>query len=259
MLLGAVLVAAALGGTPVAAAPGDTLSECVAEAERAPAAALEAARAWEGRGGGDTARLCQALALFYSGDFTQAAMQLEALAPTLGRARSPDGEAGLWARAGWAWLRAGDPGRAGHAYSRALDLRPDDPELYIDRAFAHAEAGRYDAAAADLTVALARAPDRTDARLYRAAAYQELGQLDQAHANLAEVLRRMPEHPQALLQRGNLSARAGDLAAARSDWQRVLELDPDGSAGAAAAANLRRLAVPGASPPDPGFAGDRAR
>ncbi len=44
----------------------------------------------------------------------------------------------------------------------AVDLRPEDPELRFNRAFAYQESGRWDEALADLDVAAALAPDDPD-------------------------------------------------------------------------------------------------
>ncbi|MBK3737548.1 hypothetical protein GAY29_31830, partial [Azospirillum brasilense] len=72
---------------------------CLTLAEKRPAEALESAQTWLNRGGGDHARLCQALALFHKGDFTTAGARLEELAPVLGK-DDPKAGASILGRAG---------------------------------------------------------------------------------------------------------------------------------------------------------------
>ncbi|WP_180285112.1 hypothetical protein [Azospirillum oleiclasticum] len=247
-----ILFAAALLVLPVAgrAASSDQnreLQACATIAELKPEEGLESARAWMQRGGGDPARLCEALALFHKGDFPAAGKRLEDLAGALG-GNDPRAEAQILARAGWAWLRAGDAARADRLYSRALERQPGDLDLFIDRAFARAEAERYWDAVADLDLVIARAPDRADAWLYRAAAHKALSNLHQAAADVGRALELRPNDPEAVLLRGNIKAAAGDVRGAAEDWRAVTRTAPDSTQARAARVNLDRL---GAMPPAP--------
>jgi tetratricopeptide (TPR) repeat protein len=213
---------------------------CLKLAERAPEAAFESALTWEDRGGGDMARLCQAMALFHQGQFQAAATRLEELVPTLG-SNTAEGASSLLARAGWAWLRAGNSDRAERAYGAALERTPRDPELLIDRAFARAEAGRYPDAVEDLNKAIELAPKRAEPYLYRAGAYRALGNQSKALEDVGQALALEPSNPEALLLRGNLRAANGNPDGTRADWQMVTKVDPDTASARAASDNLRRL------------------
>jgi tetratricopeptide (TPR) repeat protein len=213
---------------------------CLKLAERAPDAAFDSALTWEDRGGGDMARLCQAMALFHQGQFQAAATRLEDLVPTLG-SDTAEGASSLLARAGWAWLRAGNSDRAERAYGAALERTPQDPELLIDRAFARAEAQRYQDAVDDLNRAIVLAPNKADPYLYRAGAYRSLGKQDKAMEDVQHALALEPSNPEALLLRGNLRAAAGNQDGARADWQMVTKVDPDTASAHAASDNLKRL------------------
>ncbi|CCD00281.1 FeoA family protein [Azospirillum baldaniorum] len=195
---------------------------CLTLAEKRPAEALESAQTWLNRGGGDHARLCQALALFHKGDFTTAGARLEELAPVLGK-DDPKAGASILGRAGWAWLRAGDNVRAERAYSRALALQPDDVDLLIDRAIARAETERFWDAVADLDAALKKDPRRPEAYLYRAAAHKALANDRQAVADIDRALELRPGDPDALLLRATIKAQAGQSAG------RAGGLEPDRS------------------------------
>lgn len=249
ILFAAVLLTLPTAGA-MAAAPADQnrqLQTCATLAELKPDEALESARAWAQRGGGDPARLCEALALFHKGEFPAAGRRLEELAGALGR-EDPKAEAQILARAGWAWLRAGDSARADRLYTRALERQPDDLDLHIDRAFARAEAERFWDAVADLDLVIAKAPERADAWLYRAAAHKALSNTHQAAADVARALELRPNDPEAVLLRGNIKAAAGDARGAAEDWRAVIRIAPDGSQARAARLNLDRLA---AMPPPP--------
>ncbi|MBP2301882.1 hypothetical protein [Azospirillum picis] len=228
--------------------PGRDLQACAAKAEADPDGAMAEAKAWGDRGGGDQARLCEALAMFHKGDFKAAGTRLEALVPTLGR-DDPKAAASLLGRAGWAWLRAGDAGRAERLYGKALEKVPGDVDLLIDRAFARAEGEHFWDAVTDLDAALARDPTRADAYLYRASAHKALSNYRQAVADIDHALELKPRDPEAILLRGNVKALAGNLAAARDDWMLVRRLSPEGEWGRAAADNLSRTA---AGAPDTG-------
>jgi tetratricopeptide (TPR) repeat protein len=216
------------------------MQACMTLAETRPDAALESAQVWQERGGGDRAQLCKALALFHKGDFKAAGARFEELAPRLGQ-NDPTVAAGLYGRAGWAWLRAGDQARAEKAYGEALKRKPDDVDLRIDRAFARAEAERYWDAVADLDAAIARDPRRADAFVYRAAARKALSQYREALNDVAHALELKPNDPETVLLRGNIKAAAGDLKGARDDWKLVRRLAPEGRPAKAAADNLARL------------------
>jgi tetratricopeptide (TPR) repeat protein len=213
---------------------------CLKLAERAPDAAFDSALTWEDRGGGDMARLCQAMALFHQGQFQAAATRLEDLVPTLG-SNTAEGASSLLARAGWAWLRAGNSDRAERAYGAALERTPRDPELLIDRAFARAEAGRHQDAVADLNRAIELAPNKAEAYLYRAGAYRALGNQGKALEDVDHALALEPSNPEALLLRGNLRAADGNQDGARADWRMVTKVDPDTANARAASDNLQRL------------------
>lgn len=215
---------------------------CISLTERAPEEALESAFAWRDFGGGVPARHCAALALVAMGRYRQAATRLELLA------REMAGEAGEWradvlAQAGNAWLLAGEDRRATAAFTLALSLAPEDPDLLIDRARASAASADFDGALADLDRALALDPTRIDAMIYRAAAWRHRGDRARALEDVELALALDPSAVDGLIERGILRRLAGDGAAARADWLAVLHLAPDTPAARAAKRNLERLDV----------------
>ena len=242
----AIVLLALCSGAPTAIAgdPNAALAACTALSERSPDDALASAETWEKGGGGDPAKLCRAMALFHKGAFKDAATAFAELVPKLGKADDKSAAA-LLARAGWANLRAGDATAADRLYSEALARRPDDVDLYIDRAFARAEAGRYDDAAADLDQAIKRDPQRPESYLYRAAAHKSRKDYAKATEDVEQALKLRPNDVEALLLRGNIRALSGNFEGAAEDWRLVVGLSPDSNQGRSAKTNLDRLAAAG--------------
>lgn len=230
-----------------------TYARCMALTKTDPAAAKKLAEGWVGRGGAHPAEHCVAVALIGLGQYKEAAGRLETLAGAMIHAPA-ELRSQVLDQAGQAWLLGGD---AAHAYATdgaAIGLRPDDPELLIDRAEAAGEAGWFDKAVADLDRVLKTDPARLDALIYRASAYRQLGQLDPALADIDTALKRSPDSVPALLERGNILRLKNDTAGARRDWQRVATLAPGSAAANAAKANIERLdslgqAAPKETPP----------
>ena len=220
-----------------------TYERCMKLAREDAAAGRKLAQSWQERGGGHPAEHCLAVALIGLQQYKDAATRLEALAQTMVRAPAAL-RADVLGQAGQAWLLFGDPGRAYAATSAALSLRPDDPDLLLDRAEAAGSAGWYDKAVADLDRVLQADPARLDALIYRASAYRAQDRLDPALADIGAALRLAPDSAAALLERGNIRAVQGDLDTARQDWRRVAALAPGSAAAAAARKNLEREAKP---------------
>src|SRR5262245_20166772 len=83
---------------------------CMVLLERDPSGALDSAVQWEKEGGGDAARHCKALALIRTGDVEGGALELERVAEAMPQMKAPLA-AELFAQAGQAWVRAGNPQR----------------------------------------------------------------------------------------------------------------------------------------------------
>jgi tetratricopeptide (TPR) repeat protein len=222
-------------------------AHCMRLAKTRPAAGERFATAWQGRGGGHPAWHCRAVALFDLGRYGEAAKSFDALAQAMAQAPAAL-HAGVLDQAGQAWLLAGDPVRAYADCGAAAALRPDDPELLVDKAETAAAASYYDKAVEALDRVLQADPNRVDALIYRAAAYRAQHRLDPALADIQRALVAAPNSVPALLERGNIRRLDGDLAGARRDWTRVIRLAPKSAAARAARANLAKLAHPGGPP-----------
>jgi len=223
-----------------AAADAATYDRCIKLAKENPSAAQSLAQAWHDKGGAHPADHCAAVALVGLKRYSEAANRLEALAQNMTKA--PVGlRADVFDQAGQAWLLAGDPVRAYAASGQALSLRPNDPDLLVDRAEAAASAGYFDKAVADLDQVLRAEPNRVDALIYRASANRRLDRLDPALADIERALAQSPNSVPGLLERGNIRRLKGDTAGAREDWSRIGQLAPGTQADMAAKANIERL------------------
>jgi regulator of sirC expression with transglutaminase-like and TPR domain len=246
-VLQAMAIAAGIGLSSPEVALADTIdharryAECMALARRNPEEAFEAATAWAGLGGGDAAQHCAAVALMGLKLYADAAARFESVAQhTKGEATL---KAELLAQAAQAWLLNNSPERARNVLTAALKLRPEDPELLIDRAAALAALTLYGEAVEDLTRAIALDPKRADSFAFRASAYRHLDQFNQAAADADRALALDRNHAAALLERGIIRRLTGDDAGARQDWLAVLRAAPGTPAADAAAANLEKMDV----------------
>lgn len=231
----------AKGGPPRAAdADAATYAKCLKLAQDDPAGGRRLAQGWHEQGGGHPAEHCLAVSLIGLRQYKDGAGRLEKLAQAMVRAPAAL-RADVLGQAAQAWLLAGDAGRAYAADGMALALRPDDPELLVDRAAAAGSAGWFDKAAADLDRVLHSDPTRLDALIYRASANRALGRLDAALIDIEAALKRAPDSPAALLERGNIRSLRGEIDGARADWVRVAALAPGTAAATAAKTNIARV------------------
>ena len=149
----------------------------------------------------------------------------------------------MLAQAGQAWMMADNLEFAWRDQSRALELVPNNPQLWVDRAMALGLAGQYWEAIDDLNAALDLQPDHTEALIYRASAWRLLESYDLAMTDIEQVLNREPQNVQALFERGKLHQIAGDNDLARQDWLTVIELSNGTPVADAAKANIEKMDV----------------
>ncbi len=225
---------------PAGTVQGDSYEECVARIDVDADEAFDSAIAWRDLGGDEPARHCAALALVELGLFAAAAERFEALAQDMTGA--PDTvRARVLAQAGQARLASDDTERAYGTFTAALELAPEDAEIWIDRSQALAAAANYFAAIDDLDRALELEPENLDALIFRASAYRQVNTPALALEDINAVLAAAPGQVDALLERGNIRRLAGDAIGAHTDWLAVLYHMPEGPAADAARLNIERL------------------
>ena len=214
---------------------------CMVLVQRDPDAAFDAAVNWAEMGGGDAARHCLAAALMGKGRYGEAAERFRALARDIKADAAMKGD--LLGHAGQAWLMAGQAGLAYGALTTALELKPDDSELLLDRSAALAGLGSHAEAVADLDRVIAMEPGRADAWVFRASAKRLNDDLEGAAADAERALELESLHTEGLLERGIIRRLRGDQPGARQDWMLVINSARGTAAADAARANLEKMDV----------------
>lgn len=247
--------AAAQQGAPAVAAPAKPAASgppaedaarakiyaaCMTLARNEPDKALEAARDWQKKGGGEGALHCAAVARLSGGDYEAAARALEQLAATTTRP-GPEIKGELLDQAGQAWLIAGNAEQALAVQNRAIETAGVTTDRLIDRAIVYASLGKYWEAIDDLSAVMDRETARVDALVFRATAWRRIGNLDLARDDITRAVAIDPENVDALLEQGIVLRLLGDTEGARAAWSKVLEFDPVSPAAADARTNLARL------------------
>ena len=201
------------------------------------------ARAWAGQGGGTAARHCEALALVGLKQYGAAAAHLEQIAGQ--RAAGTEEMRGeLLGQAGNAWILDNQPKKAFAALDAALKLSPDNVDLFIDRARAHAMSKDWRGAIMDLSTALSLDPTREETYVFRASALRQSGDLKRALEDVETALALDEKDANALLERGAIRAGLGNAEGARKDWTTAAQTAPDSPAGLAARKNIQALDPP---------------
>lgn len=122
--------------------------------------------------------------------------------------------------------------------NRALELEPDDIEIYFDRGKMYFESGRVEEALADMTRIIQLKPN--DPRGYgdRAVDYIILKQYDRAIADLTQCITLAPDDAKAYRNRGHALTLNREFAEAIADYSKAIELDPDVSGDLSSRSNL---------------------
>jgi tetratricopeptide (TPR) repeat protein len=203
-------------------------ADCMQQARREPLKALPLAEKWKAEGGGLGARHCVAVAMFGSGKHVPAALQLEQIEREMGSDR-PGLRAELLAQAGQAWMEANQAENAAAAQSRALELRPQDVELWIDRGLSFAAMQAWPRAISDFDHAIELEPYKVEIYVLRAAAWRNSGNPGRALADADRALTIAPDDPEILLERALALQTQGNHTAAAADLEKVLKRARAGS------------------------------
>ncbi|MBX7147188.1 MAG: tetratricopeptide repeat protein [Alphaproteobacteria bacterium] len=215
---------------------------CMTLARRKPEEGFESALAWSKEGGGAPAEHCIAIALIQLNKFPEAALRLEKAATLINKGEESLA-AELLGQAAQAWYQADRLDFAYLLQSRALNLDPQNIDLFIDRGVILVESGKYQEALADFNQALTLSPQKIEALVYRGTVYRILDQLDDAKKDINQALLINSHYPEALLERGILKRLSQDNEGARQDWIEVLKLAKDTPTGELAQRNIEKLDI----------------
>ena len=198
---------------------------CLRLAETNPIKGYKRGLEWYAANGGVAARHCMAVSIFFGGDNLNGASRLEALERDI-PIENIFLRSQILAQAGQAWFMAGLVDRSSQLLSKAINLNPDNPELYLDRATIRIEQFKYIQALNDLDQAIALDPSLGDAYLYRAYVKRDSKDIAGALTDINRVLELLPGLPVAFLERGFLKELIGDENGARKDWEIIVKQAP---------------------------------
>lgn len=139
----------------------------------------------------------------------------------------PGGDAEALFNEGIANYQRGNFEQAIQAFSAAILLQPDKPDLYVNRGSAYTNVGRIDEAIADYQKAIAIDPAYAEAYVGRGAAYYLQNNLDLALADYQKAIELNPNLVGAFFNRGMIFRQRGELERAKADFQKVLEIGTD--------------------------------
>lgn len=112
-------------------------------------------------------------------------------------------------------------------YDRAIRLKSDNADAYVNRGLLKAKLGQYSGAITDYNRAISLKPDYADGYYYRAKAKHDLGEFSRAVADYNKVIRLKPDYAAAYNSRGKANADLGEHAAAIADYDKAIRLKPD--------------------------------
>lgn len=112
-------------------------------------------------------------------------------------------------------------------YSKAIELNSSDAPTYLNRAGAYILKKEYDKAILDYSKALNLDPHLTDARKNRSYAYTKMGEYKNSIIDLNELIREYPTNADYYFYRSYAYHKIGDFSMALQDNDRSIELNPN--------------------------------
>ena len=113
------------------------------------------------------------------------------------------------------------------AYSRAIELSPNNAAAYTNRGVAYGERGELDLSIKDYFSALKINPDFAEAYNNRGYAYVEKDEIELAIKDLDKAIELQQEFPHAYNNRGYAYGKKDEIDKAIQDFNKAIELDPD--------------------------------
>ena len=127
-----------------------------------------------------------------------------------------------------AYRATGDHKRAIEDYTHAIELDPNDPDLYAARAWAYYAAGRYGPASSDNWKAIILDPDNPGRYADRARLLRKIGRPEYALSSYGRAIELDPDDPYLYYDRATLyHHELGRYEEAIADYTRAIELEPD--------------------------------
>ena len=187
--------------------------QAVAEIQKNPAASLL-----------DKA-VARAVSLYREGKRDNAVEQWRAVA-LIAQEDNKDLAVAAWFSVGYL-VQGENPEEGIVAYDKAIALKPDYADAYINRGNVKGDLGRHKAAIADYDEAIRLKLDYTDAYYNRGIAQFKLGRPEEAIADYNKAIRLKPDYADAYNNRGIAKAKLGRYKEAITDCDEAIRLKPD--------------------------------
>ena len=113
------------------------------------------------------------------------------------------------------------------AYSRVIDLDPNDAAAYNNRGVAYHRKGKLDLAVKDYNIAIKLNPDDANAYSNRSNVYREMGEFNRAIDDANTAIKLNPNFTEAYSNRGAAYGAKGDFDLAIKDCSKAIELNPN--------------------------------
>ncbi|NIZ19780.1 tetratricopeptide repeat protein [Entomospira culicis] len=122
-------------------------------------------------------------------------------------------------------MREGRYPQASDFFTRQMQLDPNNPQAYINRAWALLMLPHYEELAlADYQQALERDPDNVTALFSQLEPLLRLGRTDEAHTEITRIIHLYPELTELYAKRAQIRLLLGEEERALADYQQVLRL-----------------------------------
>jgi len=126
-------------------------------------------------------------------------------------------------------------------YTKAIQIDPNNADVYHSRGFAYYNRREYDRAIADYTKAIQIDPKNAVTYNNRGAAYNNKGNYDLAIADLDQAIRLNPDFESPYRHRAFAWLKKGDYKQARADVNKALQINPGNQSAQELSAELKRL------------------
>ena len=113
------------------------------------------------------------------------------------------------------------------AYSRAIELSPNNAEAYLNRGTAYGEKGKPDLAIKDFNTSIQFNPDNAKTYYNRGVAYDMKSDVDHACKDYTKAIQLNPDFVNAYTNRGNAYNNKGRLNSAIKDLNKAIQIDPN--------------------------------
>ncbi len=127
---------------------------------------------------------------------------------------------------GITYLQKGKLNKAISEFNKAVELNPENPDVYYNRGLAYIKKEQYDLAISDNTKAIELNPMANKAYYNRGLAYHDEGQLDKAFSDYTMAIELNPKDLYSYNNRGNVYRTKGQYDQAISDYTKAIEINP---------------------------------